>query len=215
MIDYSYKYKQQNLTNPNNILELSDLINYSKEQISFQGLFDNCQYITEPLNKTNNNIINVTSMYSNCKSLTHTGKLPSGIKTLDYTFYRCYWLNTVDYLPDSVEEMNHTFERCRFITKIINFPLNLKRMSYTFFSCTELSKVNITSPELESLEYAFYDCYNLKEIIIVSKKVNNIHQMISPHSNELIEIIVPDNSLTLKTIKNHYENNDSVIIKTY
>lgn len=98
-------------------------------------------------------------------------------------------------LPDSVEEIGWcAFARTSFYKGLeeIRLPKKLRSIGELAFAAQAVT--SITIPEnVESMEaYIFEDCLLLEKVIIKSKKIKKIHGCAFLHTNENLELYVPE-----------------------
>ena len=141
------------------------------------------------------NVTNMSSMFSNCSSLTTVPQLDtSNVTNMGYMFGNCTKLTTVPLFDTSkVKSMSSMFSSCDNLTTVPLFDTsNVEDMSYMFNGCSSLTTV----PQFDTSNvkymgsYTFSNCSNLEAIHMININANLSISASTKFTREaLIEII--------------------------
>lgn len=114
------------------------------------------------------NIINMESMFSNCRNLASVPNFnTSNVTDMSYMFNYCSNLiNVPDFYTNNVTLMNNMFRDCHNLTDIPNFNTsNVTTMSGMFYGCYDLLEVpNFNTSNVADMWLMFQYCRNLVSV---------------------------------------------------
>lgn len=121
-------------------------------------------------------VINTTSMFQNCSSLTSVPLFnTSNVTDMQSMFYSCGELTTIPlFNTGSVTNMSNMF---RFCYKLESIPLlntgNVTNMSNMFSDCKLLTTIPLlNTSSVTNMSYMFFNCINLESIPLIDTSSN-------------------------------------------
>ena len=145
-----------------NLEKLKIIIDYQIK--SFEGLFENCEYIESIyFKKFYRNIANIEYMFYGCSSLKE--------------------LNVSNFNINNETKMNGMFYGCSSLTNInlSNFNTsNVTDMNDMFFGCASLKELNLSNfntNKVTDMSGMFIGCSSLKELDLSNFNTNNVNNM--------------------------------------
>ena len=165
--------------NKNNIdeLEIRLIITGNVTNLAYMFESTNLLSIDDNLYYKENDITNMSNMFSNCTYLISIEAISkweiSNVKDISYLFTNC---NNLESLPDisswnvsNVSNMSYMFYNCSSLKNLPDISQwnvsNASNMSYMFYNCSSLTKLPDISQwnvsNVSNMSYMFYNCYSL------------------------------------------------------
>ena len=154
----------------------------------FNGL-QNLSSITGISNLKTDNVTNMGSMFTGCRSLTSldvTGFKTDNVTNMKEMFTGCSGLTSLDmtgFRTDNVTDMGAMFWYCSGLTSLdlSGFKTdNVTNMGGMFFGCSGLTSLDLSGFKTENVKYLdmmFDDCYALTSLDLSGFKTDNVTAM--------------------------------------
>ena len=179
---------------------------WDPNRISAQGYFQFKKLVYAP-NVDCSNIVNASSMFSNCSTLTTVPALnTSNCQYFNYMFNYCTNLTTVGLIDtSSAKEMYYMFYYCSGLTSVPLFNTsNVTNMNNMFYYCSNLTSIpEFDTSNVTIMKNMFYNCTNLTSVPqFVTSNVSDMYGMFQGCSN--LTSIPQFNTSNVTTMRNMF-----------
>ncbi len=121
-------------------------------------------------------IMNMSSTFADCTSLTTAPAIPSSVTDMFQTFMDCTSLTTAPVIPSSVTDMSQTFWDCTALVTAPVIPNGVTDMEQTFWGCTALVTAPVIPNGVTDMSYTFADCTSLTTAPAIPSSVTDMFQ---------------------------------------